>query len=258
LIHGKADVEPALAAIGVPSVLKTAGFGYDGKGQHKITESHQVGAIVGSVEQEWVLEQWQDFEKEISVLVARGADGEMADWGAIENQHRSHILDVSFAPAAVTPTVAAEAVKIARAIARKMDLVGLLCIEFFVDKGGGVRVNETAPRPHNSGHWTIEGSVTSQFEQHIRAVCGLRLGSTEVLSPTAMANVLGDEWSAGEPDWAAALGDPFTKWHSYGKAEARPGRKMGHLTATGETCEKAIERVTTARTALRRSPARLE
>ncbi len=241
------EIGRAVEAVGLPAVLKTAGFGYDGKGQHKVESREAAEAIVKANPQEWVLEQWQDFDKEVSVLVARGVDGKLTDWGVIENRHRHHILDVSVVPAEVSDATEREALKVARAIAQKLDLVGLLCIEFFVGKEGSVRVNEMAPRPHNSGHWTIEGSVTSQFEQQVRAVCGLELGATHIVAPSAMANVLGDIWRDGEPDWAAVLNDPYVKWHSYGKAQARPGRKMGHLTSLGVTPGQAVERVTQAR-----------
>jgi 5-(carboxyamino)imidazole ribonucleotide synthase len=247
LIRTLADVEAAVKAVGVPSVLKTAGFGYDGKGQHKVANASEVSAIVGASDQEWVLEQWQDFDKEISVGIARGIDRKMADWGAVENRHANHILDVSVVPAGVGEETEREAVRLARAVAEKMGLVGLLWIEFFVGKDGSVRINEMAPRPHNSGHWTIEGAVTSQFEQQLRAVCGLSLGSPYIVAPTAMANILGDVWNKGEPNWAAVLGDPFVKWHGYGKSEARPGRKMGHLTSLGSSAEEAVQRVLHAR-----------
>jgi 5-(carboxyamino)imidazole ribonucleotide synthase len=252
VVRNLAEAEKAVSDLGTPCVLKTAGFGYDGKGQKKIqTPSDLVGAI-GATEGEWVVEQWQDFEKEVSVLVARNAAGESADWGVVENAHHNHILDTSSVPATLSRDSSQEAIGLAHGIAQSLDLVGLLCIEFFVLKDGKVRVNEMAPRPHNSGHWTIEGAVTSQFEQQLRAILGLHLGSTEILRPTAMANVLGEAWANGEPDWAAVLGDSDVKWHSYGKKEPRPGRKMGHLTASAETTEKAIAYVRHARQKLMR------
>ncbi len=243
LIEKLEDCESAVRRVGVPAVLKTAGFGYDGKGQHRISQMEQVADLVGADSQAWVLEKWQDFAKEVSVLVARGADGKMADWGVVENRHHNHILDVSFVPASVSDETEREAIRIARDLAAKIELVGLMCVEFFVGRDGKVCVNEIAPRPHNSGHWTIEGSVTSQFEQQLRAICGLPLGSPFIVAPTAMANVLGDLWSKGEPHWAEVLSDPFTKWHHYGKHQARPGRKMGHLTSLGESAEQAVQRV---------------
>ncbi|MBY0371780.1 5-(carboxyamino)imidazole ribonucleotide synthase [bacterium] len=245
-VRGPKDVAAALEVTGLPAVLKTAGFGYDGKGQTKIQDRQALeDKVVGGGD--WVLEQWQAFDKEVSVLVARNPQGEMADWGVVENRHKDHILDVSVVPPVVPKAVAQKAVQVARGIAVALDLVGLLCVEFFVGKDGCVRVNEMAPRPHNSGHWTIEGAVTSQFEQQIRAVIGAALGSTEILSPTAMANVLGDCWLNGEPRWSEVLDDPHVKWHSYGKTDPRKGRKMGHLTSVGATAEEAVGRVLAAR-----------
>ena len=165
----------------------------------------------------------------------------------IENSHANHILDVSFAPAAVTDAVYAEAVEITRDIAEAFGYVGTMCVEFFLSRDGQLLVNEIAPRPHNSGHLTFGPCAASQFEQQVRAVCGLPLGSTEFFRPAAMANLLGDIWQNGEPDWVAALTDPRVKLHLYGKAEPKPGRKMGHITATAETVEQAVELVESAR-----------
>ena len=184
-----------------------------------------------------------DFEKEISVIVARGPDGETAVFPVCENIHRNDILDLTIAPARIGVRVASEARELACEVAVNLDLVGLLAVEMFLRSDGELIINELAPRPHNSGHWTIEGCVTSQFEQHLRAVCGLPLGTTASLRPTAMVNLLGDVWSRGEPDWAAALAEPECALHLYGKHEPRPGRKMGHLTALGETVEAAAASV---------------
>ena len=182
--------------------------------------------------QECILEAFVDFEREVSVVAARGLDGCFAHYGVIENAHRRHILDVSVAPASVAPRRwPRRRVDLARAVLEALDVVGVLCVEMFLTQDGSLLVNELAPRPHNSGHLTIDACVTSQFEQQLRAVCGLPLGSTELLRPAAMANLLGDLWAGGEPDWAAACAFPDVKLHLYGKAEARPGRKMGHLTA---------------------------
>ena len=184
-----------------------------------------------------------------------GPDGSFAHWGVIENIHSNHILDLSLAPAAVDPRVAGEAVDLAHAVLEQLDVVGVLCVEMFLDKRGRLLVNELAPRPHNSGHLTIEAAVTSQFEQQLRAVCGLPLGSTELLRPAAMANLLGDLWYNGagecvEPQWRAALAYPSVKLHLYGKHEARVGRKMGHLTALASTMEAARDVALAARRAL--------
>ena len=250
-IENEADLASAVATIGAPAVLKTAGSGYDGKGQTQIdTGAEATAAWEALGRREAILERFVPFEREISVVVARALDGSMADFGAIENEHRRHILDVSSAPAGVAPGVAAEAVGIAHAIAERLGVVGVICIEFFVEPGGKLLVNELAPRPHNSGHLTMDACVTSQFEQQLRAVCGLSLGSTEYLRPAAMANILGDLWEDGEPDWQAVCSLPEIKLHLYGKSQARPRRKMGHLTALAQTAAQAHEVVVSARRAL--------
>ncbi len=250
-VHSLDDLREALRALGVPAVLKTAGFGYDGKGQVKIaspTEAESALRMLGGAEA--LLEAFVDFEREVSVVAARGLNGAFAHYGLIENSHRHHILDVSLAPPALPPKVAAEAVEIARGILEALDVVGVLCVEFFLTSAGRLLVNELAPRPHNSGHLTIDACVTSQFEQQLRAVCGLPLGSTEQLRPAAMANLLGDLWQAGEPDWAAACAFSAVKLHLYGKQTARPGRKMGHLTALADSAAEAAQVVRAARAAL--------
>lgn len=250
-VASDAELHAALQQIGAPAVLKTAAFGYDGKGQARIDDPAQAAAAWETIgRQEAILEGFVDFEREVSVVAARGADGAFAHWGVIENTHRNHILDVSVAPAAVEPRVAAEAVELAHAVLAQLDVVGVLCVEMFLDRRGRLLINELAPRPHNSGHLTIEASLTSQFEQQARAICGLPLGSTELVRPAAMANLLGDLWEMGEPNWAAALAVPGVKLHLYGKKVARAGRKMGHLTALAGTIEDARAKVVQARAAL--------
>ena len=245
------DLKAALAALSAPAVLKTAGWGYDGKGQVKIASLEDAPAAWQAVGgQESVLEAFVDFEREVSVVAARGLDGSFAHFGVIENRHSRHILDVSIAPAAVSSRVALDAVEIAQGILEGLSVVGVLCVEMFLTRDGRLLVNELAPRPHNSGHLTFDACITSQFEQQLRAITGLALGSTELLRPAAMANLLGDLWQNGEPDWAAACRHPDVKLHLYGKADARPGRKMGHLTALARTPEEALERVVAAREAL--------
>jgi 5-(carboxyamino)imidazole ribonucleotide synthase len=245
------DLYRGVDEIETPSVLKTAGFGYDGKGQSRINTVGEVEPAFAALnEQEAVLEEYVHFEKEVSVVCARDQSGNFAHFGVIENSHANHILDISFAPAVVSPKIYSEAVEIARSIAETLGYVGTLCIEFFVTADGVLLVNELAPRPHNSGHLTFDACVTSQFEQQLRAVCGLPLGSTEYLRPAAMANLLGDVWDGGEPNWTAALADPHLKLHLYGKSDPRPGRKMGHLTAAASTAEAAVEIVRQTRAAL--------
>ncbi|CAN5644828.1 5-(carboxyamino)imidazole ribonucleotide synthase [soil metagenome] len=246
-VPGRAALDDALCGVGVPAVLKTAGFGYDGKGQSKIDAAEEAEGARRALGGEAILESWVDFEKEVSVVAARGLDGSFAHYGTVENTHRDHILDVTVAPADVPTGVEREAVEIARGIFEELEVVGTACVEFFLTSKGKLLVNELAPRPHNSGHWTIEGAATSQFEQQLRAVCGLPLGSTERVRPAAMANLLGDLWSDGEPDWAKMCSLPEVKLHLYGKKEARPGRKMGHITALAETAGDAVEKVLKAR-----------
>ena len=246
------ELQAALRELGTPAILKTAGFGYDGKGQVRLKS---VGEAASAWEalggQECVLEGFVNFEREVSVVAARGVGGEFAHYGVIENAHRDGILDLSVCPApGVSPRTEEEAVAITRAIFEGLDVVGTLCVEFFLTPGGNLLVNEMAPRPHNSGHLTIDAHVSSQFEQQLRAVCGLPLGSTQRHCPSAMAQLLGDLWQTGEPDWAAALAMPNVKLHLYGKHEARPGRKMGHLTALADTPEEAARLALAARAAL--------
>jgi 5-(carboxyamino)imidazole ribonucleotide synthase len=248
-----ADLTSALEAIGRPSILKGAAFGYDGKGQQRIDPETDLHAIWSEREDaECVVERVIDFEKEISVIVARGADGQTAVFPVCENIHRHHILDLTLAPARIAERFAEGARDLACEVAERLDLVGLLAVEMFLQNNGELIINELAPRPHNSGHWTIEGCVTSQFEQHVRAVCGLPLGRTDALRPAAMANLLGEIWAEGEPDWAAALAEPDVHLHLYGKREPRARRKMGHLTARATTIEAAAANVQQARHNLRR------
>jgi 5-(carboxyamino)imidazole ribonucleotide synthase len=242
------DVRNAVTELGLPCVLKTAGFGYDGKGQAKIKSPQDIDLAYASMNgQETILEKFIDFEKEVSVVAIRDRDGNFVHYGVIENSHANHILDISFAPASVSNKVSEEAVEIARGVLEKLDVVGVMCVEFFLTREEKLLINELAPRPHNSGHLTIDACLVSQFGQQVRAVCGLPLGSTELLRPAAMANLLGDIWGDGEPNWARALENPNIKLHLYGKASARPGRKMGHLTALGPDTQKAIDAVKNAR-----------
>jgi len=245
------DLARAAATVGFPAVLKTAAFGYDGKGQAAVRSAPELEpAWIALGRPESILEAFIDLDREISVIGARGVLGDWMSFGPIENAHHRHILDVSVAPAGVPDRMAARAIEITRCVMEALDFVGILCIEFFVARDGRLLVNELAPRPHNSGHLTIEASRTSQFEQQVRAVCGLPLGSVDMLQPAAMANLLGDLWARGEPDWAAALAWPDVKLHLYGKSSPRPGRKMGHLTALAPTRDDARTRVLQARDAL--------
>jgi 5-(carboxyamino)imidazole ribonucleotide synthase len=231
VVDSAESLSAALQIIGTPSVLKTADFGYDGKGQFKLE-----GAV--DTQHLWqdfassrgVLEKFIPFESELSAIVARGLDGRMVAFPPSENLHKRHILDISIVPARIPPNVCETAVRLASDIAESLDVVGLLAVEFFLTSNGELLVNELAPRPHNSGHYTFDACVTSQFEQQLRAVCGLPLGANLLLSPVVMWNLLGDLWQEGTPDWRVILSEPRAKLHLYGKAEARPARKMGHVT----------------------------
>ena len=258
LVRSRGELDAAVAAIGLPAVLKTAAFGYDGKGQRRLeaagpADLDAAWAALGPGE--LVLEGWIDFECEISVVAARGLDGRTAVFAPTRNQHEHHILDLVTAPAGLPEPLLEEARQITAAILEKLGVVGVACVEFFVTRQGRVLVNEIAPRPHNSGHLTINACETSQFEQQVRAICGLPLGSTRQRAPAAMANLLGDCWSRGEPDWAAALAVPGVSLLLYGKSEPRPGRKMGHLTAVADTVEQARAGVLEARGRACREPA---
>ncbi len=234
-----------------PAILKTAGFGYDGKGQYRVRTLAEVETAWNRMNRgEAVLEALVDFEEELSVIGVRDAAGECVFYAPSLNRHVAGILDVSSAPGPFEPQIAKEAVAITRGLLEALNVTGVLCVEFFLTRDGRLLVNELAPRPHNSGHLTIDACVTSQFEQQLRSVCGLPLGSTYMLRPAAMANLLGDVWTGGEPDWVAACQAPELKLHLYGKLEARPGRKMGHLTATAETAADAERIVRGARARL--------
>ncbi len=252
-VRSRTELTMAVNKIGTPAVLKTAGFGYDGKGQKKIGSLAEAQAALEAFGgAEAILEAFVPFEKEVSVVAARGQDGSFAHFGVMENDHKNHILDVTIAPARVSAVIQKKAVSLAKEILDALQIVGVMCVEMFLTKEGDILVNELAPRPHNSGHITIDAFETSQFEQQVRAVCGLPLASTKQLKPGAMVNLLGSIWKKGEPKWEKALRNPEVKLHLYGKAEPREGRKMGHLTALGSTVEAARKSALNARTLLTR------
>lgn len=249
------DLAHATLAVPFPAVLKTARLGYDGKGQSLVASSDE---LAGSWEQlgavPCVLEERLRLEAEVSVVLARGADGAVACWPVAENHHVDGILDLTVVPARVSRELTTRATELAVHVAEALRYVGVLAVEMFV-VDGELLVNELAPRPHNSGHWTLDASRTSQFSQQVRAVCGLPLGSTAMTAPAAaMVNLLGDLWdSAGdttEPRWAAALADRDAALHLYGKRQARPGRKMGHLTVVGDDPSACAQRALALRAAL--------
>jgi len=253
-VRNQSELARVVSGIGVPLILKTAASGYDGKGQVLVNNAAELsGAWVSLGCTPCVAEAWVDFAAEISVVVARGCDGQAVCYPAALNRHERHILDSTLAPALVGPIVAQEARRLALSTAQALDTVGVLTVEFFVTSAGGLLVNEIAPRPHNSGHLTIEAARTSQFEQQVRALCGLPLGPTDLVTPAAMVNLLGDLWFAagGQPRWDSALRtDPAASIHLYGKQTPVAGRKMGHVTVLDPDAETALRRAIAVRSAL--------
>ncbi len=251
-VHTAPELEGAVHDLGVPFILKTSASGYDGKGQVRVDDPKLAGAAwaeLGRVP--CVAEGFVTFACEVSVVVARGADGETVAYPVGLNRHERHVLDSTLMPAPIGPIITQEARDMALQVVTALETVGVLCVEFFLISEGGLLVNEIAPRPHNSGHLTIEAARTSQFEQQARALSGLPLGPTELRQPAAMVNLLGDLWSNGPPDWDAALRlDPDVKLHLYGKRTAQAGRKMGHLTVLDKDPEQALARALAARWAL--------
>lgn len=247
------DLEKGIREVGVPCVVKTADFGYDGKGQLKVmAEADVPAALTRFAGQPVVIEQFVHFTCEVSAVVARSAAGEMQVFPIAENIHTNHILDFSIVPARVAPMVKSRAETMAKEIAKRIGLVGVMGVEFFVGRSGEVLVNELAPRTHNSGHYTMDACNVSQFEQQVRAICGLPLVKPALKSPVVMLNILGDAWAKGEPDWAALQAQPGTHLHLYGKAEARPGRKMGHLNVLAAEVEAALAQARAAKAGLLR------
>ncbi|HBU29660.1 MAG: 5-(carboxyamino)imidazole ribonucleotide synthase [Thiobacillus sp. GWE1_62_9] len=241
LVNSEADIDAALAATGTPALLKVSRFGYDGKGQARINTPEDARAAFREFGgQPCVLEGFVKLECEVSVVLARSDAGECALFPVAENRHENGILDVSIVPARVADSLADQAREMARDVADKLGYVGVMAVEFFV-AGDQLMVNEIAPRPHNSGHYTLDACVTDQFEQQVRALAGLPLGDTRLLSPVAMVNILGDRWHDGGPHWDALLAHPAIKLHLYGKEAARPGRKMGHFNVLDADLETALQ-----------------
>ena len=240
LVASEADLDAAVTKTGTPALLKVSRFGYDGKGQARVASLDEARAAFAEFGgQPCVLEGFVKLEREVSVVLARSDDGECALFPVAENRHEAGILDVSIVPARVADAIADQARAMAREIAEKLDYVGVMAVEFFV-VGGKLLVNEIAPRPHNSGHYTLDACVTDQFEQQVRALVGLPLGDTRLLSPVVMVNILGDRWANGGPHWDALLAHPAIKLHLYGKEAARPGRKMGHFNVLDADLDAAL------------------
>ncbi|KZE64754.1 5-(carboxyamino)imidazole ribonucleotide synthase [Fictibacillus phosphorivorans] len=235
------SLETAVEELGYPCVLKTCRGGYDGKGQFVIKQEseHEIAAALLEKETDCVLEAWVDFEKEISVIITRSVSGEVKSFPIAENIHKENILHKTIAPARITKETVDQAKLLAGSIATELELVGTLAVEMFAAKDGTIYVNELAPRPHNSGHYTIEACETSQFDQHVRAVCNWPLGNTELIKPAVMINILGEHHETVLRE-IGNLGE--AKLHLYGKKEAKAKRKMGHITVLGDTIEQALEK----------------
>ncbi|MCA3020166.1 MAG: 5-(carboxyamino)imidazole ribonucleotide synthase [Rhodocyclaceae bacterium] len=249
------DIDAALTIVTLPAVLKTARFGYDGKGQARIESRAQLVEVLDK----WrypptIFEQWVPLKLEISVVLARTASGEISVFPVVENQHVNGILDITIAPARISPALADAATSIANAVAVRLAYVGVLAVEFFVLADNTLLINEIAPRPHNSGHFTIDACRTSQFEQQVRVLCDLPLGDATQHSPAVMLNLLGDLWRGKDheiaPDWSVVLSHPGAHLHLYGKRTARPGRKMGHVTVCDVTAEAALAAAMAMKSAL--------
>ena len=242
VIRSIQDLQQAIAQVGAPAILKVSRFGYDGKGQFSLNSADDIDAAWNALNGEaCVLEQRIPLDIEVSVVLARGVDGEIRSYPVAENVHKDGILDVSIVPARIDDAIAEKCIEMAKDIATALDYIGVMAVELFISNGE-LLVNEIAPRPHNSGHYTLDACVTDQFEQQVRAVCGLPLGDTTQLTPVAMINLLGDIWHDGQsPDWNKLLDHPNIKLHLYGKREARPGRKMGHYNVIASNIEEALK-----------------
>ena len=247
----EADCASAFHTVGAPALIKTARLGYDGKGQTAVDSPDATrSAFRGFGNQVCILEARLTLDLEISVVLARGEDGAIVTFPVAENRHVAGILDTSVVPARIPDALANRAREAAGGLATAMQYVGTMAVEFFVVDGGTLLVNEMAPRPHNSGHFSLDACATDQFEQQVRALTGLPLGDTQLLSPVCMVNLLGELWERGEPRWERALTDPGVHLHLYGKSEPRRGRKMGHINVLAPTPDAALARAVAARNAL--------
>lgn len=240
-VHDEASLAEAVRTVGAPAVLKSLTGGYDGKGQSRARTAADAGAAWDALgRQPCIWEAFVAYEREVSVVLARSPQAEVVYYPLAENVHVRGILHTTLAPARVPPEIEREAQRIARGIADALGHVGVMAVEMFLLPDATLQVNEIAPRVHNSGHYTFGACATSQFEQHVRAICGLPLGDTSLLRPACMLNILGDAWSRGEPDWEKLLREPTVRLHLYGKRDARPGRKMGHLVVLHEKPDEAL------------------
>lgn len=250
-IYEDADIVAAIETLTAPLLMKTASLGYDGKGQvqvNTLAEARSAFEQLGNAA--CVLEEMVDLEREISVILARSINGQTSVYPVGENRHVNGILDTTIVPATIDATLGEQAIDMATRLADTMDYCGILAVEFFCTRQGELLINELATRPHNSGHYTVDACTTSQFEQQVRMMCGLPPADTQMLSPVVMTNLLGDIWKDGEPDWQQVLNEPQAHLHLYGKKEARPGRKMGHINCLAADVEQALATTARIRSAL--------
>ncbi|MFK7857137.1 MAG: 5-(carboxyamino)imidazole ribonucleotide synthase [Granulosicoccus sp.] len=242
VIESLSDIPAALDKVELPAIIKTSRLGYDGKGQVVCSTEEQVRAAFDQLDHACcVLEHRIDLAAEVSVILARGYDKQVQVFPISRNVHENGILATSLVPSGVDPKILDQATALAIALAEGLDYIGVLAVEFFIDSKGTVLFNEMAPRPHNSGHYTLDATHSSQFEQQLRALCALPLASTELLSPVCMLNLLGDSWGENKPDWHSLMARKGLSLHLYGKQEARPARKMGHVNILSDTQDKAFE-----------------
>ena len=250
-IYEDADIVAAIETLTAPLLMKTASLGYDGKGQvqvNTLAEARSAFEQLGNAA--CVLEEMVDLEREISVILARSINGQTSVYPVGENRHVNGILDTTIVPATIDATLGEQAIDMATRLADTMDYCGILAVEFFCTRQDELLINELATRPHNSGHYTVDACTTSQFEQQVRMMCGLPPADTQMLSPVVMTNLLGDIWKDGEPDWRQVLNEPQAHLHLYGKKEARPGRKMGHINCLAADVEQALATTARIRSAL--------
>ncbi|MEA1889459.1 MAG: 5-(carboxyamino)imidazole ribonucleotide synthase [Pseudomonadota bacterium] len=246
VIKSESDFEAAIEKISFPAILKTATLGYDGKGQLVVSDSSELRPAFEKLgAKPCVLEQRIELACEVSVILARSVCGHIEAFAVAENRHENGILDISIVPARVNAEVSSQAETMARILAEKLDYCGVLAVEFFVDKNNKIMINEMAPRPHNSGHYTLDACLTDQFQQQVRTLCGFRPGKADLTAPAVMVNILGDAWQKGTPPWDELLKNPGVFLHLYGKKEPRPGRKMGHFCSVGKEIEALVDQAET-------------
>jgi 5-(carboxyamino)imidazole ribonucleotide synthase len=254
-IYEAADIEDAISGLQPPLLLKTASMGYDGKGQQQVSTADEASAaFIQAGGAPCILEEMIELEREISVVLVRNSSGLTAVYPVGENRHVNGILDTTIVPSGADTAITDAAIDMARQLADAMNYCGVLAVEFFCTRQGELLINEMAPRPHNSGHYTVDACATSQFEQQVRMMCGLMPSDTKLLSAVVMTNLMGDIWNDGDPAWQHVLNEPGAHLHLYGKREARPGRKMGHINCLADDADSALQVTAKIRAALNMKP----